>query len=150
MSLGIRLKGARVTFTLAIASLLFLTVSVVGQTPSQPTATGRREARAFIGSLFWRCAVLLGRAVPSVCRQPTREPPRSAHIVELHRPVHPPQTEDAALYDRRSVFGSHASIDRMGWSVRYVERGGVGTLRHALPLAVPSLHGDRLDVSRGL
>src|SRR6185436_10433420 len=39
MSLGNQLKGARANFVLGIASLLFVTVGVLGQTPSQPTAT---------------------------------------------------------------------------------------------------------------
>jgi hypothetical protein len=38
MSLGIRLKGARANFILGIASLLFLTVSVVG---TNAVTTGR-------------------------------------------------------------------------------------------------------------
>ena len=45
MSLRIRLKGARANLILGIASLLFATVSVLGQTPSQPTATPAPTAR---------------------------------------------------------------------------------------------------------
>jgi len=45
MSLGIRLKGARANFILGIASLLFLTVTVLGQTPSQPAATPAPTSR---------------------------------------------------------------------------------------------------------
>src|SRR6202051_4078418 len=54
------------------------------------------------------------------------------------------------MYSGRSLSRSNAAADRLGGSIGQVEFGSVGPLRPALSVAIPSFHGDRMDVPRGL
>src|SRR5262249_24747942 len=43
-----------------------------------------------------------------------------------------------------------ASTDRLGRSIGEIECGGLASLLHCLPMAVPAFHGNRMDVPRRL
>ena len=59
--------------------------------------------------------------------------------------VHSAQTKNASMYGGWRSSGRHASTDRMGCRIGEVELAGMSTLRDAVPLAVPPLHGHCVD-----
>ena len=82
--------------------------------------------------------------------QPARERARGFDVADVSVLVHAAETKNPIVRSRRCFSRCHAAADWVGcgsWSLRY--RGGLA-VRHALPLAVSPLHGNRLDVSRRL
>src|SRR5467141_2388689 len=64
--------------------------------------------------------------------------------------VHTAKTDYASMYLGRRDPGRRTTVDRLGSSVRAYRFRGLGALRHRLPLAIPSFHVHRVDVSRRL
>ncbi|MGA8620526.1 MAG: UbiA family prenyltransferase [Candidatus Sulfotelmatobacter sp.] len=62
----------------------------------------------------------------------------------------PAQTKNTAMYSGRSLSRCNAAADRLGSSIGQVEFGSMGHLRPTLSMAVPSFHGNHLDVPRRL
>src|SRR5579864_1793767 len=71
-------------------------------------------------------------------------------IVDLSVPVYPTETKNVAVRSRRCFSRCHATADRLGRRFRSIEYGSMDTLRHRIPLAVPTFHGNCMDVPRRL
>src|SRR5260370_3570246 len=82
--------------------------------------------------------------------QCSREPAYASHAAVLLVPLHSAQTKNTYVCPGRRASGWCASADWLGCSIGYIELRGMGTLRHAFRLAVPTLHGHGMDVSGGL
>src|ERR1700730_1956865 len=95
-------------------------------------------------------AVYRGRDLSRLGCEPDCEPARSFHFGRLPFPVYPPQEEDGPLYFGRRNSWRHSSTHRLGGSVWHLECGCMDTLCNSLPLAISSLYGHRMDISRGL
>ena len=118
------------------------------RTARRPLAAGRLEPSSalwfgillsFAGGIYLAVAV---NALASLLAVLT--------LVSYLALVHPAQTKNASMYGGRRSSRRHASTDRMGCGIGKVELRSMGTLRHAVPLAVSPLHGHCVDVSRGL
>jgi hypothetical protein len=75
---------------------------------------------------------------------------RSTNIALLSVRVHPIEADNSNVRSSRSFSGCHAATHRLGRSIRPIEYRGGNPLRHALPVAVSALHGNRMDVPRRL
>src|SRR6516162_241090 len=64
--------------------------------------------------------------------------------------VYAAQKKDTAVHSGRGVSGRYASLNWLDSSIWQVELRGMGTLCGAFLMAVPTLHGHRLDVPGGL
>src|SRR5262249_27256914 len=78
------------------------------------------------------------------------EPARDSHVIVLSVFVHSAQAKHASVHAGRRISRGHASLNRVSRGIRQAEFASMDTLRNSLSLAVSALHGDRLDVPRGL
>src|SRR5207302_10694297 len=76
------------------------------------------------------------------------ESARASYAVVLLVPLHSAQTKNAFLCVDRCVSGRYAASNWLGVSNGHPEPGSMDALRHAVLLAVPTFHGNRVDVSR--
>src|SRR5437660_1433746 len=70
------------------------------------------------------------------------------HAAVLLISLHSAQTKNAFLCVDRCVSGRYAASNWLGVSNGHPEPGSMDALRHAVLLAVPTFHGNRVDVSR--
>ncbi len=122
--------------------------SVMRRTSRRPLPSGR--VRAVGGSAVRTRSVINWRRLVGHGGEHARERPCSFDFDDLLISVYAAQTHHAALYSRRRLAGSYAPAHRLGRGIGEIEPGGIHTLRNAVPLAISSLHGHRMDVSRRL
>jgi len=72
------------------------------------------------------------------------------HSVGLSVLIHAAETENASVYVDWCASGCHAAADRLGRRLRTPRRRCLAAFCRRISLAVSALHGDRLDLSRGL
>jgi len=117
------------------------------RTARRPLAAGRLKPAA----VLW-----FGRIVGS--RQPLSrgrgqyscEPAHDGHVIGLSLLLHSPQTKDATVHSGWRISRRDASSNRLGRGVRQAGLPSMDPLRNPFSLAVPALHGDRVDVPRRL
>src|SRR5215470_1252874 len=100
--------------------------------------------------MVWYCIISSRNCLSCRCRQFACEPAGTRHIVLLLVLLHSVKKEVAALYSGRRSSGRDATPDWVGCSLGPAQLRGMDTLLGVVPLAVPALHVDCLDVPRGL
>src|SRR5215470_10668556 len=100
--------------------------------------------------MVWYCIVGSRNCLSRRCRQSACKPAGAGHVVLLLVLLHSVKKEVAALHSGRSSSGRDATPDWVGCSIGSAQLRGMDTLLRVVPLAVPALHVDRLDVPRGL
>ncbi len=118
------------------------------RTADRPLAAGRFSLAQ--GILAGLGALALGAVWPGSHHQPAHRGPGAADGIYLRRHLHAAQALHHPGHIHRRIsrrHGPHAGLDRRARTHRVAGRGAV---RHSLCLAVPSLHGHRLALSRRL
>src|SRR5215468_6545066 len=100
--------------------------------------------------MVWYCIVGSRKCLSRRCRQSAREPAGVGHVVLLLVHLHSVKKEVTALHSGRSSSGRDATPDWVGCSIGPTQLRGMDTLLRVVPLAVPALYVDCLDVPRGL
>src|SRR6267378_3274232 len=118
--------------------------------PDRAAAARCQQAKGFRGFMVRHRAVGYGLYLSCDCGQFSSESACASHAVVLLVPVHSAQTKNTYVCPGRRASGCCASADRLGCSIGHVELPGMGALCPAFPVAVPTLHGHRLDVPGGL
>src|SRR5262249_52490484 len=118
--------------------------------PDSATPACGRPTQSFGGFVVRNC--LIGSRNCLSCRhgQSTCESASARYFVVLFVLLHSTQEEVVVVYSDRSVSGRNATADWVGCRHRPTQLRCVDPLLCSVPLAVPPLHVDCLDVSRGL
>ena len=118
------------------------------RTARRPAATGRLKpsavlifgiALAAVGSIYLATAVNLLASVLATLT-----------LVDLSVRVHPAQAKNTNVRSRRSFSGCGTASHWLGCGLRPIEYRGGDAVRHALPVAISTFHGNRMDVPRRL
>jgi UbiA prenyltransferase family len=117
------------------------------RTARRPLAAGRLKPSAVL-----RFGSIVGYGLYLSCDrgQCACEFACASYDVVLLVPLHTAQTTNTCVCPGRRASGCRASIDRLGGSIWQVEHRGMGTLRDAFSVAVPTLHGNCVEVPRRL
>jgi len=100
--------------------------------------------------MVWYCIISSRNCLSCRCRQSACELAGARNVVLLFVLLHSVKKEVAALYSGRRSSGRDATPDWVGCSLGPAQLRGMDTLLRVVPLAVPALHVDCLDVPRGL
>src|SRR6185503_61878 len=88
--------------------------------------------------------------LPARARQSTERAARADSDRGLRFRLHTFENADDVINTRRRVSGRGATAHWLDRCARHTQSGRLGTLRNSFSLAVPTLSGNRLDVSRRL
>src|SRR5262249_48552884 len=114
-------------------------------------ARGRRGAhRTCPRTDVWNDRVAGRLGIPRACGKHPRIAARGLHTSELFAALHSVEARHTVVHPDRGNSGCHTAADRLGGSARASRPGGLDALRTGVPLAVPALHVNRVDVSRRL
>ena len=118
------------------------------RTSRRPLAAGRLEPSAVLA--FGILLAVAGSIYLAIAAGMLASLLGASHATVLFVLVHTAKTQNTSVCSRRGLSWRDATIDRLGSSIGAIEYGGVAALRHPLPVAVPTFHGDRMDVPRRL
>src|SRR5439155_25514204 len=116
--------------------------------PASQAPARRPAAEAFGGFMDRARARFAWHYLPCHSRQSAGESACDCHGALLLISLHSAQTKNAFVCVDRCVSGRYAASNWLGVSNGHPEPGSMDALRHAVLLAVPTFHGNRVDVSR--